>query len=343
LAGTTVNCNVDFKDNGVLVGVQTITITIPLTVDASPETDTNPLCSSHTVNAVLLSGSTPVPLATVTFDVTSGPNAGVIVADETSAADGSASFTYAPLGTGPSYLGTDVIMVCARGVCDTVEKVWDLVVDPSPDTETNELETDNSHTVTTSVTSGGQPVDGVTVDYEILSGPNAGEVASPSTDANGEAPFTFSSEISCDGLGTDVVEVCYCGICDEVEKIWQDTTPPEASCVPGPNPAGKIPPAGENGPNQNPDGFWTIGGTDAVDDNLEIFVKDMGSQTVFGPYSVGTNIKWTQAPGAEPNAKPGPGEVDWYLKGKGDMTVIAVDCSDNSDEVSCFVPPPPAR
>jgi hypothetical protein len=341
LAGTTVTCAVEFLDNGVSVGQQIITITVPLTVVATPDTDTNPLCSEHTVNAELSSGSTPVPGAIVTFTVTSGPNTGVS-GDDTSDAGGLASFTYAPLGNGPGYLGTDVIKVCAREVCDTVEKVWDLVVDPNPDAETNELETDNSHTVTTSVTSGEQPVVGVTVEYEILSGPNAGDTATPTTDANGEATFTYSSEISCEGLGKDVIEACYCGICDEVEKIWQDTTPPEATCVPGPNPSGVIPPAGESGPNQNPDGFWTIGGTDAVDDDLQIYVEDLGSQTKFGPYSAGTNIKYTQAPGGKPSEKPGSGEVAWRLKGKGDMKVIAVDCSGNEDEVTCFVPPPPA-
>ena len=67
-----------------------------------------------------------------------------------------------------------------------------------------------------------------------------------------------------------------------------------------------------------------------------------GSGTVFGPYDNPTNIKYVQAPGAEPTEKPGSGAVDYNLKGTGDAQVYAVDGSGNiSDRVECLVPPPP--
>ena len=43
---------------------------------------------------------------------------------------------------------------------------------------------------------------------------------------------------------------------------------------------------------------------------------DSGTGTVFGPYTNGTNIKYTEANGATPSASPGPGAVEWRIKGR---------------------------
>jgi len=119
--------------------------------------------------------------------------------------------------------------------------------------------------------------------------------------------------------------------------------PPKASCVKGPNPSGKnIPPA--NG-GQRPDGFYQLLAMDILDPNPQIFVKDMGSGMIFGPFTNGTNIKYTQAPGAKPGQKiiGGPNSaVSWHITGKGDAVVYAVNnINMKSDEMSCLVPPPP--
>ena len=75
----------------------------------------------------------------------------------------------------------------------------------------------------------------------------------------------------------------------------------------------------------------------------EVFVVDMGSQTVFGPFPSGTNAKYTQAPGSTTNEKPigsdkGPASaVLVHITGTGDMGVESID----GNIVDCFVPPPP--
>jgi hypothetical protein len=118
---------------------------------------------------------------------------------------------------------------------------------------------------------------------------------------------------------------------------------PTAACVKGVNPSGKnIPPA--NG-GQRPDGFYQLLATDKLDPNPNIFVKDMGSGTIFGPFTSGTNIKYTQAPGATPDEKSigGPNSaVAVHIKGTGDAAVYSVNFAGTmSPEVSCLVPPPP--
>ena len=70
-----------------------------------------------------------------------------------------------------------------------------------------------------------------------------------------------------------------------------DVTPPSVSCPPGPNPAGKVPHA------NNQDGFYRMVASDNVDASVPIYVKDLGSGKVFGPYASGTTFKLTQAPG----------------------------------------------
>src|SRR5262245_26236776 len=73
-------------------------------------------------------------------------------------------------------------------------------------------------------------------------------------------------------------------------------------CTETTNPHGKnVPPAGSTtlpGPKggQNEDGFYRI----SSDTGVDVFVKDLGSETIFGPFGSGTKIKYTQAPGGTP-------------------------------------------
>ncbi|MFP4470650.1 MAG: Ig-like domain-containing protein [Bacteroidales bacterium] len=71
---------------------------------------------------------------------------------------------------------------------------------------TNEPEVGTDHTITALIQDDlGNPVEGEMVDFEVISGPNAGTTHSEATDANGEAFFTFSSAVA----GTDMVEACF--------------------------------------------------------------------------------------------------------------------------------------
>jgi hypothetical protein len=132
-----------------------------------------------------------------------------------------------------------------------------------------------------------------------------------------------------------------------------DTTAPTADCVETTNPSGKkVPRAGANAgkSGQNPDGFYELLAGDVVDPDPQVFVVDKGADgtfgtaddTVFGPFSSGTKIKYVEANGAKPSQRPGPGAIDWKIKGQGDFGVVAVDASGNeSEHVQCHVPPPP--
>ena len=118
-------------------------------------------------------------------------------------------------------------------------------------------------------------------------------------------------------------------------------------CVESVNPHGQtVPPAGfttspGTNPNsgQNDDGFYLI----SSDVGTDVFVVDLGSGTVFGPFASGTVVKYTQAPGSTPSEKTigsdngQAGAVEVHITGTGDMGVRSID----GNTVSCLVPPPP--
>ncbi|HMM43072.1 MAG TPA: VWA domain-containing protein [Thermomicrobiales bacterium] len=233
-------------------------------------------------------------------------------------------------------------------------------IELTPETAVNELGTPGqTHTVTATVTAGtAGPLAGVPVVFTITTGPNAGASGTCSvnadctTDANGQVSFTYEAMQGPAGLGTDTIVASFTNAdgtvtygSDTATKDWVDTTPPVTACVQGPNPGGKIPKApGNGGQGQNQDGFYQLNAEDAVwpAEDIEIFVVDTGTGTVFGPFAVGTNIKYTEANGATPSQEPMSGAVAWHIKGQGDMAIVAVDGSGNaSDPLMCLVPPPP--
>ncbi|MGH9136654.1 MAG: hypothetical protein ACRD0G_06355 [Acidimicrobiales bacterium] len=220
----------------------------------------------------------------------------------------------------------------------------------SPATETNDLSSETSHTVTATVSAGSDGgVSGVTVDFVVTSGPNAGASGQAVTDANGEATFTWTNpNQNASGLGTDTVVASFTDDFGNVssadaEKTWADLSAPEPACTAGPNPNGNRPPGARPQGTTVSHGYFTVSATDVIDPDPQVFVRDTGSGTVFGPFASPTNIKWTQAPGGTPGqqAMGGPNSVvPWHLTGNGDAEVFAVDASGNvSDPVLCTVPP----
>jgi hypothetical protein len=128
---------------------------------------------------------------------------------------------------------------------------------------------------------------------------------------------------------------------------------PEPGCIETVNPHGKtVPPAGSTtlpGPRggQNDDGFYKLVAPEGTEP-VKLYVVDLGTGPVFGPFYDGANIKYTQAPGAAPSIKKigsdkgQAGAVEAHITGKGDMAVYAVDADDRGSEwITCFVPPPP--
>lgn len=252
--------------------------------------------------------------------------------------------------------GTGEVTECINVTVATIEL--------TPATATNELGTPGqTHTVTATVAAGAAGgVSGVTVDFDILSGPNAGAMATATTNASGQASFTYAALQGPAGLGTDTIEGSFTETppqteiaSDTAQKTWQDATPPQVSCVESVNPHGqKIPPAGSTtlpGPKggQNEDGFYRLLAVDAVDPNPQIFVQGTSGNPspAFGPFASGIVVKINEAPGATPSSKPmgsSNGEADavtWHITLDSDAVVTAVDASGNAASVSCLVPPPP--
>ncbi|NLS76861.1 MAG: VWA domain-containing protein [Chloroflexi bacterium] len=237
------------------------------------------------------------------------------------------------------------------GSVEQCETVYLFQISLSPATATNELGTPGQeHSVVATLLGDSAKVGDRSIAFEVVSGPNAGLTGSDTTDAAGEADFTYAAAQGLAGLGTDSIKACVTladptgdSGCDTATKLWQDTTPPAVSCVPTVNPHGKKAP-----PANNQDGFWELLATDAVDPNPQIYVTDSGSGTVFGPFASGTKIKYTEDATATPEIKEigsaagQAGAIAWHIIGNGDACVWAVDASGNvAPCVACLVPPPP--
>ena len=290
--------------------------------------------------AVIVDGDAPVDISSSTTPVLwqAGP--------------ASVEYSYLLQGLAP---GAHEICVQATGVdsggrgsvqaCVTV-KVASIAL--APETHVSELGSPGqTHTVTATVAAGSAGgVAGVPVTFDVVSGPNAGATASGTTDASGQASFTYTALQHCKGLGTDVIRACFTDTqgteaCASATQEWKDTTAPVPSAPPGPNPGGNIPGSSGSG-GQNPSGFYRLVAEDAVDEEPQVFLEDAGSGTVFGPFKSGIAVKYTQAPGAKPDQKGMAGGVAWHITGKGDAQVYAKDCAGNvSGPVWALVPPGP--
>lgn len=249
--------------------------------------------------------------------------------------------------------GTGPAATANTGSVTTCETYDVYAFSLSPLTATNELGVDSTHTVTATLTGPAGKLAGFPVSFAVA-GQNAGATgtcvpADCKTNASGQVTFTYSVAVVPGTLGTDSISGTVTVGSEKgtakVGKLWQDTTPPSASCPASVSPGGSVPQApGNGGQGQNQDGFYQLAATDDVwpASGIKMYVKDGGSSTVWGPFPVGTNIKYTQATGATPSQKAMTGAVQWQLKGKGDALVTAVDGSGNvSSAASCLVPRPP--
>ena len=103
------------------------------------------------------------------------------------------------------------------------------ILDASLETDENPGHTE--HTVTAEVTDDAVAIEGVTVRFKVLAGPNAGETATAGTNASGEATFTYTGD---GGTGTDVInawldidgdgEIDALEPTDQVTKEWHGVT-----------------------------------------------------------------------------------------------------------------------
>lgn len=273
--------------------------------------------------------------------------------------DGAANVTYATtaqdLAPGAHELcvvaaGSDVLGDSKTAkACVTVQVVQLTAV---PATETNELGSDNQHTVTATIAGDPSVVAGRAVSF-VVGGQNAGATGTCSpnadctTNAAGQVSFTYTVPKADSSLGTDTIEVSAqlgtppAKASVTVQKIWRDTTPPALTCTPSVNPGGKNVPGGSN-----EDGYYLLTATDAVTAGPNIVIKVNGLGRPDGsPFRTGDTMKYTQAgDGSTPVSKKigGPDSaVVAHIVSPGDATVTAADTSGNTATVTCLVPKPP--
>ncbi|MDP3940943.1 MAG: hypothetical protein Q8Q49_01395 [bacterium] len=126
------------------------------------------------------------------------------------------------------FTGAIAVLEAPEGTCVSPVVPPEITLDPK--TASNPSGSD--HTVTATVTQGGNPLSGVLVSFSVVAGPNAGQVSDPgecsvdpncNTDAAGQTSWTYTSNGT---VGTDVIEACFTDEngekhCVRVEKEWE--------------------------------------------------------------------------------------------------------------------------
>ena len=312
-----------------------------------------PSASPSDVTAAILAGLANLPV-TVSWDASScSPNLNVTLTptSQTVTSGSSTSFTESiAVPNNSALLGTT--QGCVVHFMDenknslgdeTISIKVPVEIALAPKEATNELVATGTHTVTATLTSGGTPVSGALLGFNIVTGPNAGKNGSTTSNGSGQGAFTYSATQGVAGLGTDNLESCFTNgagtkFCDTAIKHWVDTTPPVASCIQTTNPSGKNVPTAIK---TNEDGYYQLLGTDNIA-VASIIVRDSGSSFASSPFASGDKIKLTQAPGSTPSdTRPGPGVITSTLKLKGDAILTVTDMSGNSTQVTCLVAPKP--
>lgn len=171
--------------------------------------DTHTVGATHDVQAIITdTNGVPQPNISVTFTVTTGPNAGQTFTTNTDS-DGKASFSY--LGTGG--VGSDAIEAIFVSSNNTITSnvlnvtwtapVLQIVLSQTVDTHS----VGTSHEVQAAITDeNGAPQPNVGVTFTITSGPNAGQTFTANTDPNGKANFSYLGN---GGVGNDAIEASF--------------------------------------------------------------------------------------------------------------------------------------
>jgi hypothetical protein len=235
--------------------------------------------------------------------------------------------------------------------CETIHL---LQLTASPDTEINELNTDDTHTVTAAIIGGTGPDRDIdfTVSGQNVATATPANASINATPGGASVDFVYTVPQDCASLGMDTITVNTM-IADEVASIevtkeWIDTVPPEVSCDPTVNPHGNKEPQAP-GTGQNEDGFYQVNAEDPNLANCTVTLQVVdGDGFVFpGPFLPGDKIKYTQddfIPQEQKkmgSSKGKAGAVLYHLIGHGDLTVTGADPSGNTASATCLVPAPP--
>jgi RHS repeat-associated protein len=157
-------------------------------------------------NATLLAtdgSGNPVANLTVTFTVASGPNAGR-TGTGTTDAHGQTVFSYTSASAGADTLATALLEAGGGTLAsNSVTTTWTspLLLTLAPPSATAPLGS-SATVILTATDARNQPAANVTVTVAVVSGPNAGLSGQATTDAHGQATFTYSGST----LGTDTLQ-----------------------------------------------------------------------------------------------------------------------------------------
>ncbi|MBB6575973.1 5-hydroxyisourate hydrolase-like protein (transthyretin family) [Comamonas odontotermitis] len=171
--------------------------------------DTHTVGATHDVQAVITdTNGVPQPNISVTFTVTSGPNAGQTFTANTDA-NGKANFSYQ--GTGG--VGSDAIEASFVSSNNTITSNVLNVTWTAPVLQIALSQTVDTHAVGTShevqaviTDANGTPQPNISVTFTVTSGPNAGQTFTANTDANGKANFSYLGN---GGVGSDAIEASF--------------------------------------------------------------------------------------------------------------------------------------
>lgn len=154
----------------------------------------NPADSVHDFSVFVRSSGQPVAGATVVYAIVVGPNIGT-TGNATTDAAGIARFSYADSG-GLGSDGIDAVAILGDAVSAECQanKTWEpttVSCTVSPENATNPV--GSTHDFVVTVMRDGMRAAGASVGFGVVAGPNAGAVGSATTDADGQAELSYSS------------------------------------------------------------------------------------------------------------------------------------------------------
>ncbi len=186
-------------------------------------------------------------------------------------------------------------------------------VNPVPDTHTV-LATVTRYNFSTAQT---VPVPGVTVTFNITSGPNVGLNASGVSDANGHVSWTYSYSGAASGIDTIQATAT-------VDNMLKTATAQKTWCTP-PVVARTL--VGNRA-------YYQITANSGCYGSLSFYVKDSASAFVAGPFASGTIVRMVRS--ATPGTGPGLGTASVTIKVAGTGLAYAVDpLGSSSATVTC--------
>ncbi len=157
----------------------------------------------------------------------------------------------------------------------------------SPTSASNPMRT--QHTVTAKVSNdNGGPVQGALVTFNVISGPNAGDHGTNTTDTNGEATFTYTGD---GGVGTDQIQASFVDSQENTKTsntVTKEWAPPEGNTPPVANSQSVT--TAEDTPKT-----ITLTGSDADEDSLTFIIVTPPQHGTLSEFAAATKAQISRA------------------------------------------------